>query len=80
MGADLGDSARFVLIRRNRPVDVGQNLQHPVDPSGRKADQAGVRRTQFEDEEDRARDGDRAGKMRKHGHGVRRGHEPVAEK
>ena len=57
-----------------------RNLEHPVDPVGRKPDQPAIGMAELEDEKDRDPDGDRAGEMGHHAHRVGRRNQAVAEK
>src|ERR1700677_197290 len=73
---------RIARLTRGRLFLLGlaENLEHPIDPFGRKPDQTRIGMAQLKDEKDRDSDGHRAGEMRQHGHRIRRRHEAVAEK
>src|SRR6202020_1917375 len=73
-GARMGSESRRVTrisrLTRRRLFLLGlaENLEHPIDPFGRKSDQTRIGMTQLEDQKDRNPDGDRAGEMPRHQH------------
>src|SRR5580700_10328256 len=74
MRSERRQVTRISRLARGRLFLLGfaQNLEHPVDPVGRKSNQARIGMAELEDEKDRDSDGDCAGEMRQHAHRVRR--------
>src|SRR6202034_2582653 len=81
MASESRRVTRISRLTRRRLFLLGlaENLEHPIDPFGRKSDQTRIGMTQLEDQKDRNPDGDRAGEMRQHAHRICRRHEAVAE-